>query len=163
MFLYVVSLIMWNHIWWCNIANFRNLVTFFSFQFHWSNDLFFLLTLARSQGFNTMDLNVDFKVIATSLNYRSTGSVIDYHLVNYIIKLLKMECEVWVCHSYREANVYVDAMTKTCIYHFCKIYEWISLSGSLLDGALVISSPFVKLSSFQYILWWLALCYHSLV
>jgi hypothetical protein len=52
------------------------------------------LTLARSQGFNTMDLNVDFKVIATSLNYRSTGSVIDYRLVNYIIKLLKMECEV---------------------------------------------------------------------
>ncbi|MCH81618.1 ribonuclease H protein [Trifolium medium] len=71
---------------------------------------FYGLRLARDRGFSKVELHVDSSVIVHKLHSNKDESVVGWRLIQEIRRLLSLEWEINVYHSYREANLCVDAL-----------------------------------------------------
>jgi ribonuclease HI len=68
------------------------------------------LKLALSHGFLRVELHVDSKVVVNTISFAKGGSSTGWTLVQNIRRLLELDWEVKICHSYREANFCADAL-----------------------------------------------------
>jgi len=68
------------------------------------------LKLARLRGFHKVELDIDSSVVASTLALEEGGSVDGWSLLQNIRRLLELEWEIKIHHSYREANKCVDAL-----------------------------------------------------
>jgi ribonuclease HI len=75
------------------------------------------LCLARSFGAAKLQVQVDSSVVAHTLNSSNGGSIIGWRLIKEIYRLLALDWEVKVCHSYREANACADALANMGCEH----------------------------------------------
>lgn len=107
------------------------------------------LKLARMRAFHKVELHIDFSVVASSLALREGGSVDCWSLLQNIIRLLELEWEIKIRHSYREENKYVDVLAnKACdggyslmLYEHCPA----KINLLFLADSISISTPhFVK-------------------
>jgi len=60
--------------------------------------------LALFYGFFRVELHVDSQVVVNTISFAKGGSPIGWTLVKNIRRLLELDWEVKICHSYREAN-----------------------------------------------------------
>jgi len=60
------------------------------------------LQIARDRGFSMVELHVDSSMVVHTLQFRKDGSHVGWRLIQE--RLLTLEWEIKVCHSYREAN-----------------------------------------------------------
>jgi ribonuclease HI len=103
------------------------------------------LCLARNMGVTKVQAHVDSKVVVQTLNSTNGGSVVGWRLVQEIRRLMALDWEIKVCHSYREANVCADALANMgCdhdpglqIYNLCPS----SLRPLLVADSMGISTP----------------------
>ena len=68
------------------------------------------LKFFRARGFNRMELHADSWVVSTTLSSSKIGTTTSRSLLQHIRRLLDMNWEVRICHSYREANACADAL-----------------------------------------------------
>ena len=68
------------------------------------------LKLALSHGFLRVELLVDSQVVVNTISFAKGGSPTGRTLVQNIRRLLELDWEVKICHSYREANYCADAL-----------------------------------------------------
>jgi hypothetical protein len=52
------------------------------------------------------------------------GSVVGWRLIHEICRLLAMDWEVKICHSYREANVFADALANLGCDHDLRLHMY---------------------------------------
>jgi ribonuclease HI len=107
------------------------------------------LKLARLCGFRKVQLHIDSWVVASTLALREGGTADGWSLLQNIRRLLELEWEIKIRHSYREANKCADALVNmTCDggYSFM-LYEHCPAQINLLflADSISISTPhFVK-------------------
>jgi len=85
------------------------------------------LRYIRRLGFQAIEVEVDSSLVVNILNSNKNGSIMGSSVVAKICRLLHMDCEVVVCHSYRETNRCADALadlgcslhTNICFYESC--------------------------------------------
>ncbi|GAU11214.1 hypothetical protein TSUD_342040 [Trifolium subterraneum] len=103
------------------------------------------LRLAWNYGATKLKLQVDSSVVAYTLNGSNAGSVIGWRLIEEIRRLLALEWEVKVCHSYREANACADALANMGCEHGLglRMYDQCPprLSSLLLADVMGITTP----------------------
>jgi ribonuclease HI len=75
------------------------------------------LCLARNLGATKLKVLVDSSVVNNTLNGPNKGSVVGWRLIQEIRRLLALDWEVKVCHSYREANGCADALANMGCEH----------------------------------------------
>ncbi|MCI12311.1 ribonuclease H protein, partial [Trifolium medium] len=82
------------------------------------------LRFAHERGATKVKVHVDSFVVQT-LNSSNVGSVIGWRIIQEIRRLLALDWEIVVCHSYREANSCVDALTNMGCEHEprLRVYE----------------------------------------
>jgi L1 cell adhesion molecule like protein len=103
------------------------------------------LKLAYDRGFKKIALHIDSYVVVQTLQSDKDGSVVGWRVIHEIKRLLAMEWEVRICHSYREANTCADALANLGCDHEpgMRVYEqcpaW--LSSLLLADAMGITTP----------------------
>lgn len=68
------------------------------------------LKLVRARGFNRVELHVDSWVVVTTLFSSKIGTLTSWSLLQHSRRLLDMNWEVRICHSYRKANVCADSL-----------------------------------------------------
>lgn len=69
------------------------------------------LKLARLRGFHKVELDIDSSVVASTLALGEGGSMDGGSLLQNIRRLLELEWEIKIRHSYRQANKCADALT----------------------------------------------------
>jgi ribonuclease HI len=92
-----------------------------------------------------VEVEVDSSLVVNTLNSNKNGSIMGSSLVVKIRHLLQMDCEVVVCHSYRETNQCADALadlgcslhTNICFYESCPT----QFSHLIVADALGVSVP----------------------
>ncbi|GAU35983.1 hypothetical protein TSUD_207870 [Trifolium subterraneum] len=103
------------------------------------------LTFAYDKGFKKIVLHVDSNVVVQTLQSDRDGSVVGWRLIQEIQRLLVMDWEVRICHSYRESNACVDALANLGCDHEpgMRVYEQCptSLSSLLLADVMGITTP----------------------
>jgi ribonuclease HI len=103
------------------------------------------LCLARSFGAAKLQVQVDSSVVAHTLNSSNGGSIIGWRLIKEIRRLLALDWEVKVCHSYREANVCADALANMGCEHGpgLRLYDHCPsrLRSLVLADAMGIATP----------------------
>ncbi|PNX89635.1 ethylene responsive transcription factor 1b [Trifolium pratense] len=67
-------------------------------------------SLAHNLGFNAVEVNIDSKIILDTLNDKKVSSVLGRSLVGRIWRLIELNWQVVVHHSYHERNQYADAL-----------------------------------------------------
>ena len=68
------------------------------------------LKLARTRGFNRVELHVYSWVVATTLSSLKMGATIGWSLLQQIRRLLNMNQEIQICHSYKEVNTCANTL-----------------------------------------------------
>jgi ribonuclease HI len=103
------------------------------------------LCLARNIGVQKVKLHVDSSVVVQTLNNSTGGSIVGWRLIQEIRRLLTLDWEVKVSHSYREANTCADALANMGCDHDqgLRVYDLCptGLSSLLLDDVMGISTP----------------------
>jgi ribonuclease HI len=103
------------------------------------------LCLARNFGATKFKVQVDSSVVNNTLNSSNRVSVIGWRLIQEIWKLLSLDFEIKVRHSYREANVCADALVNMGCEHCLKLRLYdhcpLRLSLLLLADVLRIAIP----------------------
>jgi len=88
------------------------------------------LKMARERGFHKVELDVDSKVVVSNLVDGKGGPVTGLSLLTNIISLLELNWEVRICHTFREANSFADALANLAcdggssliIYEQCHVH-----------------------------------------
>jgi len=75
------------------------------------------LIIAHIRGFQAVELCVDSEVVVNSLKSDAPRRVVGWSLINKIQKLLGLDWEVKVCHSYRESKRCADVFA-TVLWHW---------------------------------------------
>ncbi|PNX81608.1 ribonuclease H [Trifolium pratense] len=103
------------------------------------------LCLARDKGAKKLKVYVDSSVVVHTLNSTTGGSVVGWRLIQEIRRLLALDWEIKVCHSYREANACADALANMGCDHGpgIRVYEQCPsrLSLLLLADTMGITTP----------------------
>ncbi|XP_045810455.1 uncharacterized protein LOC123904892 [Trifolium pratense] len=103
------------------------------------------LTFAYDRGFKKIALHIDSNVVVHTLQSDKDGSVVGWRIIQEIRRLLGMDWEVKICHSYRESNACVDALANLGCDHEpgMRVYEQcpMSLSSLLLADVMGITTP----------------------
>jgi ribonuclease HI len=103
------------------------------------------LRYVRRLGFQAIEVEIDSSLVVNILNSNKIGSIMGSSLVAKIRRLLQMDCEVVVRHSYRETNRCADALadfgcslhTNICFYESCPT----QFSHLVIADALGVSVP----------------------
>ncbi|GAU23291.1 hypothetical protein TSUD_237450 [Trifolium subterraneum] len=107
--------------------------------------LIYGLTFAYDRGFKRIVLHVDSNVVVHTLQSDRDHSVVGWRFIQEIRRLLVMNWEVQICHSYRESNACVDALANLGCDHEpgMRVYEQYptSLSSLLLADVMGITTP----------------------
>jgi ribonuclease HI len=103
------------------------------------------LRLARASGISKLQVHVDSQVVVHTINNTKDGSFVGWRLIKEIRRMLELDWEVKVCHSYREANACADALANLGCNHGPELrtYEQCpaSLSNLFLADIMGISTP----------------------
>jgi ribonuclease HI len=103
------------------------------------------LCLARQIGATKVRVHVDSSVVVQTLNNTNGGSVVRWRLVQEIRRLLALEWEIKVCHSYCEANMCADALANMGCDHGPRLRRYAQcptrLSSLLLADVMGIATP----------------------
>ncbi|MCH79274.1 putative non-LTR retroelement reverse transcriptase [Trifolium medium] len=103
------------------------------------------LTFAFDRGHKKIELHTDSCVVVQTLQSGREGSVVGWRLIQQIRRMLAMDWEVRICHSYREANYCADALANMGCEHESgkRVYEQcrVRLSSLLLADVMGITTP----------------------
>jgi len=107
--------------------------------------VFYGLRIARERGFSKVELHVDSSVVVRTLQTTKDGSVVGWRLIQEIRRLLALEREVKIWHSYREENSSADALANMGCEHApgLRVYEQCParLSYLVLADVMGIATP----------------------
>ncbi|XP_045792121.1 uncharacterized protein LOC123886891 [Trifolium pratense] len=80
---------------------------------------------SSSSGFIKIVLHIDYNVVVQKLQSDKNGSVVGWRIIQEIKRLLAMDWEVKICHSYRESNACVDLLANLRCDHEpgMRVYE----------------------------------------
>jgi hypothetical protein len=88
---------------------------------------------------------LDSSIVVHTLNNTIGGSVVEWRLVQEIRRLLALDWDIEVCHSYCEANACADTLANMGCEHGpgIRLNEHCSsrLSSLLLDDTMGITTP----------------------
>jgi ribonuclease HI len=103
------------------------------------------LKCARSLGFHKAELSIDASSVVHVLKNRQSHSLIGQIVLKQIWKLLDLDWEVDISHSFREANKCADALASvgcsvsnnSIFYDVCPHF----ISNFVLEDRLGVTSP----------------------
>jgi ribonuclease HI len=75
------------------------------------------LSMARSMGFNKLEVQMDSEIIVNIINKHGQGSVSGWSIIKKIRSLLSLDWSVKICHIYREANRCADMLANMGCVH----------------------------------------------
>ncbi|KAK2422059.1 Polynucleotidyl transferase, ribonuclease H superfamily protein [Trifolium repens] len=103
------------------------------------------LKLAYERGFKKIELHIDSNAMVQTLQSTRDGSVVGWRLIHEIRRLLAMDWEVKICHSYREANACADALANLGCDHGPGLHVYNQcpprVSSLLLADVMGITTP----------------------
>ncbi|GAU30604.1 hypothetical protein TSUD_392950 [Trifolium subterraneum] len=83
------------------------------------------ISIARSMGFNKLEVQMDSEIIVSIINKHGHGNVSGWSIIKKIRSLLSLDWSVKICHFYREANRCADMLANMgCVHnHGTLIYN----------------------------------------
>jgi ribonuclease HI len=69
------------------------------------------LSMARSMGFDKLEVQMDSEIIVSIINKHGYGSVSGWSIIRKIRSLLSLDWSVKICHIYWESNRCADMLT----------------------------------------------------
>ncbi|GAU42972.1 hypothetical protein TSUD_188450 [Trifolium subterraneum] len=107
------------------------------------------LKFTYERGHKKIELHIDSNVVVQTLHSARDGSVVGWRIIQEIRRLLALDWDVKICHSYREANACADALANLGCDHGpgLRVYEQCppKISSLLLADVMGITTPRVIL------------------